>query len=190
MPGETNLDLIGNLTSDIELTFTPAGVAVAHFTVASTPRFLDHTTNQWRDGDPLFLRCNLWRDAAENAAESLSRGARVLVAGRLKQRSYETREGDKRTVYEVEVDELGPSLRFARAHVTRTTGQTGSGPRGGGFAQRDSTTSTPRSSTETATASGAADPWVSDATNRGDGRESWESPVLAGAGAGFDEPPF
>lgn len=190
MPGETNLDLIGNLTSDIELTFTPAGVAVAHFTVASTPRFFDRSTNQWRDGDPLFLRCNLWRDAAENAAESLSRGARVLVAGRLKQRSYETREGDKRTVYEVEVDELGPSLRFARAHVTRTTGKTGSGPRGSGFGQRDSTTPATRANTETDTASEAADPRDGTATDRSDGRESWETPVLAGAGAGFGEPPY
>ncbi|MGF0320584.1 single-stranded DNA-binding protein [Nocardia fluminea] len=181
---------ISNLSSEVELTFTPSGVAVAHFTVASTPRYFDRTSNQWRDGDPLFLRCNLWRDAAENAAESLVKGARVLVWGRLKQRSYETRDGDKRTVYELEVDELGPSLRFARAKVTRTTGETGNGPRSGGFGQRDSTTSTTRSSTETAMASGAADPWASDSTTRSDGRESWETPVLAGAGAGFGEPPF
>ncbi|MFC9871748.1 single-stranded DNA-binding protein [Nocardia salmonicida] len=190
MPGEPTLPLIGNLSSEVELTFTPSGVAVAHFTVASTPRYFDRTTNQWRDGEPLFLRCNLWRDAAENAAESLVKGARVLVIGRLKQRSYETRDGDKRTVYELEVDELGPSLRFARAKVTRTTGQTGSGPRGGGFGQGDSTTSTTRSSTETATVSGPADPWASDATNRSDGRGSWETPVLAGAGAGFGDLPF
>ncbi|MFI6220100.1 single-stranded DNA-binding protein [Nocardia salmonicida] len=188
MPGEPTLPLVGNLSSDIELTFTPAGVAVAHFTVASTPRFFDRTTNQWRDGDPLFLRCNLWRDAAENAAESLVKGARVLVMGRLKQRSYETRDGDKRTVYELEVDELGPSLRFARAKVTRTTGQNGNGPRGGGFGQRDATTPTTRANT--AAMGEGADRCASDATDRGDGRESWETPVLAGAGAGFGEAPF
>ncbi|PKV81070.1 single-stranded DNA-binding protein [Nocardia fluminea] len=188
MPGEPTLPLVGNLSSDIELTFTPAGVAVAHFTVASTPRYFDRNTNQWRDGEALFLRCNLWRDAAENAAESLVKGARVLVMGRLKQRSYETRDGDKRTVYELEVDELGPSLRFARAQVTRTAGQTGSGPRGSGFSQRDTTTPTTRANT--AAVSQVADQWASDATDRGDERGSWETPVLAGAGAGFGEPPF
>ncbi|MFF2396346.1 single-stranded DNA-binding protein [Nocardia sp. NPDC058114] len=186
MPGEPVLPLVGNLASEIELTFTPAGVAVAHFTVASTPRVFDRNTNQWRDGDPLFLRCNIWREAAENAAESLSRGARILVMGRLKQRSYETRDGDKRTVYEIEVDELGPSLRFARAQVTRTTGRTG----GGGFGQRDTTTPTTPTSTETTTVSGSAAPRAGDATDRDDRRESWETPVLAGAGAGFGEPPF
>lgn len=191
MSGEPTLPLVGNLSSDIELTFTPSGVAVAHFTVASTPRYFDRTTNQWRDGEPLFLRCNLWRDAAENAAESLSKGARVLVMGKLKQRSYETRDGDKRTVYELEVDELGPSLRFARAQVTRTTGQAGSGTRGSGFSQRDTTTPTTRTNTDTAMASVSADTWAAnDATGRGDERNSWETPVLAGAGAGFGEPPF
>ncbi|MEU4648609.1 single-stranded DNA-binding protein [Nocardia fluminea] len=186
MPSEPTLPLVGNLSSEIELTFTPSGVAVAHFTVASTPRVFDRNTGQWRDGDPLFLRCNIWREAAENAAESLSRGARVLVMGRLKQRSYETRDGDKRTIYELEVDELGPSLRFARAQVTRTTGRTG----GGGFGQRDATVPTTHTSSETPTASGPSAPWAGDATDRGDGRESWETPVLAGAGAGFGEPPF
>ncbi|MEU4711681.1 single-stranded DNA-binding protein [Nocardia salmonicida] len=190
MPGEPTLPLVGNLSSEIELTFTPSGVAVAHFTVASTPRYFDRNTNQWLDGEALFLRCNLWRDAAENAAESLVKGARVLVMGRLKQRSYETREGDKRTVYELEVYELGPSLRFARAQVTRTTGQTGSGPRGSGFSQRDTTTPTTFTNTETATTSGSAEMCASDASDRGDGRESWETPVLAGASAGFGEPPF
>ncbi|MGS2811498.1 single-stranded DNA-binding protein [Nocardia sp. MW-W600-9] len=121
---------------------------------------------------------------------TLVKGARVLVMGRLKQRSYETREGDKRTVYELEVDELGPSLRFARAQVTRTTGQTDSGTRGSGFSQRDTTTPTTRTNTETAAASGPADLGASHTTDRGDGRESWETPVLAGAGAGFGEPPF
>src|SRR5258705_12581657 len=109
--GDTTISLIGNLTDDPELRYTPNGAAVANFTVASTPRFMDKTTNEWKDGDTLFLRCNIWRQAAENVAESLTRGARVIVSGRLKQRSYETKEGEKRTVYEVEVDEIGPSIK-------------------------------------------------------------------------------
>lgn len=187
MPGEPTLPLVGNLASDIELTFTPAGVAVAHFTVASTPRVFDRTTGQWRDGDPLFLRCNLWREPAENAAESLARGARILVMGRLKQRSYETRDGDKRTVYEVEVDELGPSLRFATAKVTRTS-RTGSS--GGGFAQPDTATRTARANNTPAPASSGSDSWPGDTEVPAGGGEPWETPVLAGAGAGFGEPPF
>ncbi|MGW5315491.1 single-stranded DNA-binding protein [Nocardia thailandica] len=179
MPGETTLPLIGNLASDVELTFTPSGVAVAHFTVASTPRVFDRTTNQWRDGDPLFLRCNLWREAAEHAAASLTKGTRILVIGRLKQRNYETRDGDKRTVYELEVDELGPSLRFARAQVTRT------GRAGSGFTASAATTRTDSSPTP---ASHTADSRANDANRPASGREPWETPVLAGAGAGFGEP--
>jgi len=119
MAGETTITVIGNLTADPDLRFTPSGPAVANFTVASTPRvFRD---GEWRDGDALFMRCNLWRQAAENATESLSRGMRVIVSGRLRQRSYETREGDKRTVVELEVDEIGPSLRFATAKVAKVT---------------------------------------------------------------------
>ena len=121
--GDTNITIIGNLTSDPELRFTPNGAAVAKFTVASTPRYLDKATNEWKDGDSLFLTCNVWRQAAENVAESLTRGMRVIVTGRLKQRSYETKEGEKRTVYEVEVDEVGPSLRNATAKVTKTSGK-------------------------------------------------------------------
>jgi single-strand DNA-binding protein len=113
MAGETIITIIGNLTADPELRFTPAGAAVANFTVASTPRIFDRQANEWKDGDALFMRCNIWRDAAENVAESLTRGSRVLVSGKLKQRSYETREGEKRTVMELEVDEIGPSLKFA-----------------------------------------------------------------------------
>ena len=113
--------MIGNLVSDPELRFTPSGAAVAKFTVASTPRYLDKNTNEWKDGDSLFLQCQIWRQAAENVAESLTRGMRVIVSGRLKQRSYETKEGEKRTVFEVEVDEVGPSLRNATAKVTKTT---------------------------------------------------------------------
>ena len=121
--GDTNITIMGNLVNDPELRFTPNGAAVAKFTVASTPRYLDKATNEWKDGDSLFLVCNVWRQAAENVAESLQRGTRVIVTGRLKQRSYETKEGEKRTVYEVEVDEVGPSLRNATAKVTKASGK-------------------------------------------------------------------
>ena len=130
MAGETVITVIGNLTADPELRFTPAGAAVANFTVASTPRIFDRQSNEWKDGDTLFLRCSIWREAAENVAESLTKGTRVIVSGRLVQRSYETREGEKRTVVELQVDEVGPSLRYASAKVTRA-GRTGGG--GGGF---------------------------------------------------------
>src|SRR3954470_79008 len=132
MAGETTITVVGNLTDDPELRFTPSGAAVANFTVASTPRFLDKQTNEWKDGDPLFLRCSVWRQAAENVAESLTRGGRVIVTGRLKQRSYETKEGEKRTVYEVEVDEIGPSLRYATAKVNKVQRGGGGGFSGGG----------------------------------------------------------
>ncbi|MGW4369169.1 single-stranded DNA-binding protein [Nocardia takedensis] len=130
--GDTVLTVIGNLTADPELRFTPAGVAVTNFTVASTPRFFDRNANEWRDGEALFLRCGIWREAAENVAESLTRGARVIVSGRLRQRSYETREGEKRTVVELEVDEVGASLKFATAKVNRVPRTTTSGGGGGG----------------------------------------------------------
>ena len=128
--GDTNLTIVGNLTADPELRFTPSGAAVANFTVASTPRIMDRQTNEWKDGDPLFMRCSIWREAAENVAESLTRGSRVIVTGRLKQRSYETREGEKRTVVELEVDEIGPSLKYATAKVNKASR---SGGGGGGF---------------------------------------------------------
>ncbi|MEN3533825.1 single-stranded DNA-binding protein [Microbispora sp. ZYX-F-249] len=129
--GDTQITIVGNLVDDPELRFTPTGQAVARFRIASTPRFLDRQTNEWKDGEGLFLTCNVWRQAAENVAESLQRGMRVIVQGRLRQRSYETKEGEKRTVYEVEVDEVGPSLRNATAKVNKTTRQGGGG--GGGF---------------------------------------------------------
>jgi single-strand DNA-binding protein len=129
MAGDTVITVIGNITGDPELRFTPSGAAVANFTVASTPRAFDRQSNEWKDGETLFMRCSVWRDAAENVAESLGRGTRVIVSGRLKSRSYETKEGEKRTVIEMEVDEVGPSLRYASAKVTKT--QRGSG--GGGF---------------------------------------------------------
>ena len=127
MAGETTITVIGNLTADPELRFTPNGAAVANFTVASTPRTFDRQTNEWKDGDAMFLNCSVWRQYAENVAESLSKGTRVIVSGRLKARSYETREGEKRTVFEIDVDEVGPALRYATAKVTRTQGGGGGG---------------------------------------------------------------
>jgi single-strand DNA-binding protein len=170
--GDTQITLVGNLVDDPQLRYTPTGQAVANFRVASTPRFLDKTTNEWKDGDSLFLSCNVWRQAAENVAESLQRGMRVIVSGRLRQRSYETKEGEKRTVYEVEVDEVGPSLRNASAKVTKSSRSTGggfgggpSGPSGGGG----------QSGYGGGGGRPADDPWASD----------------AGGGDGYsDEPPF
>ena len=191
--GDTQITIAGNLVDDPELRFTPAGQPVARFRVASTPRFLDKGTNEWKDGDSLFLTCNVWRQAAENVAESLQRGMRVIVSGRLRQRSYETKEGEKRTVYEVEVDDVGPSLRNASAKVNRVA-RSGSGDGGysggGGGGQRGSGGSGGRSSGGQGGAGqggagqsgagqgggyggGEADPWASD------------------AGGGYsDEPPF
>ena len=132
MAGETIITVVGNLTADPELRFTPSGAPVANFTVASTPRTFDRNSGEWKDGDAMFLNCAVWRQAAENVAETLTKGMRVIVQGRLKSRSYETREGEKRTVFEIEVDEIGPSLRYASAKVTRTTGGGGGGYSGGG----------------------------------------------------------
>ena len=130
MAGETIITVVGNLTADPELRFTPSGAPVANFTVASTPRTFDRHSGEWKDGDAMFLNCAVWRQPAENVAESLSKGMRVIVQGRLRSRSYETREGEKRTVFEVEVEEIGPSLRYATAKVTRTS--SGGGNYGGG----------------------------------------------------------
>jgi single-strand DNA-binding protein len=132
MAGETVITIIGNLTNDPELRFTPSGAAVANFTVASTPRTFDRQSNEWKDGETLFMRCSVWREAAENVAESLTRGSRVIVTGRLKSRTYDTREGEKRTVVELEVDELGPSLRYATAKINKTQRAGGGGGGGGG----------------------------------------------------------
>jgi single-strand DNA-binding protein len=164
MAGETVITVVGNLTADPELRFTPSGAAVASFTVASTPRNFDRQTNEWKDGEALFLRCSIWRQAAENVAESLQRGMRVVVTGRLKQRSFETREGEKRTVIELDVDEVGPSLRYATAKVNRT--QRGSSG-GGGFGAESSGGGAP-----------ADDPWASS------------GPAAASSGGYSDEPPF
>jgi single-strand DNA-binding protein len=129
MAGETTLTVVGNLTADPELRFTPSGAAVSNFTIASTPRTFDRDTNEWKDGEALFLRCNIWRAPAEHVAESLTRGMRVIVTGRLKQRSYDTKEGEKRTVIELEVDEIGPSLKFATATVQRAGREGQSAPK-------------------------------------------------------------
>ena len=138
MANDTQITLVGNLTADPDLRFTPSGAAVANFTVASTPRAFDKQANEWRDGDPLFLNCSVWRQAAENVAESLVKGMSVIVVGRLKQRSYETKEGEKRTVFEVDVEEVGPSLRWATVKVTRTgKGDGAQGRRTDSTRQRD-----------------------------------------------------
>ena len=177
MAGDTTITVVGNLTADPELRFTPSGAAVANFTVASTPRIYDRQSSEWKDGEALFLRCNIWREAAENVAESLTRGSRVIVTGRLKQRSFETREGEKRTVFEVEVDEIGPSLRYATAKVNKASrsgggggGFGGGGGGGGGGASRPAAAAQPSSGP-------AEDPWGS-------------APASGSFGGGDEEPPF
>jgi single-strand DNA-binding protein len=173
--GDVTITVVGNLTDDPELRFTPSGAAVAKFRVASTPRFLDRQTNEWKDGEPLFLSCNVWRQAAENAAESLQRGARVIVTGRLRQRSYETREGEKRTVMELEVDEVGPSLRYATAKVQKMSRSSGGGFGSGGG------TSGGGGSFE--------DPWASAAPASGSSGPTNPS-GSSGSGNFDEEPPF
>ena len=188
MAGETLITVVGNLTDDPELRFTPSGAAVANFTVASTPRTFDKNSNEWVDQEAMFLRCSIWRQAAENVAESLQRGMRVVVQGRLKARTYETREGEKRTVFEIEVDEIGPSLKFATAKVNRTSRQGGGGGYSGGGANQGGGggQSTP-----------ADDPWATPAPAAGGGsagggagggapvNDPWGAP-----GVSNDEPPF
>ena len=166
MAGDTTITVVGNLTADPELRFTPSGAAVANFTVASTPRIYDRQSGEWKDGEALFLRCNIWREAAENVAESLTRGSRVIVTGRLKQRSFETREGEKRTVVEVEVDEIGPSLRYATAKVNKVSRGNSSGGFGSGSRQSGGQA-----------AATTDDPWGS-------------APASGSFGGSDDEPPF
>ena len=192
MAGETVITVVGNLTNDPELRFTPSGAAVASFRIASTPRTLDRESGQWKDGEPLFLACSVWRQYAENVAESLTKGMQVIVQGRLKQRSYETREGEKRTVMELDVDEVGPCLKFATAKVTRSgRGSSGGGggynsgggggdwgnnsaPSGGGSVQRSGGQQSGGQQSQ------QEDPW---ATNSGGSGGGW--------GGGYsDEPPF
>ncbi len=168
MAGETIITVVGNLTADPDLRFTPSGAQVANFTVASTPRTFDRASGEWKDGDSMFLNCAVWRQAAENVAESLTKGMRVIVQGRLKSRSYETREGEKRTVFEIDVEEVGPSLKYASAKVSRNSGggggYSGGGSSGGGAGQ-------------------ANDPWASDNRPPSQGSDPW-------AQAQSDEPPF
>ncbi|MER7363463.1 single-stranded DNA-binding protein [Nonomuraea wenchangensis] len=165
--GDTVITVVGNLVDDPELRFTPTGQAVARFRIASTPRFMDRETSEWKDGQALFLTANVWRQAAENAAESLTRGMRVIVQGRLKQRSYETAEGDKRTVYEIEVDEIGPSLRYATAKVLRVRSSR-------------NTTAPPRSQ----------DPWDEAPFDGQQAAPPATQPEAALAGTGTDRPDF
>jgi len=189
MAGETPITVVGNLTADPELRFTPSGAAVANFTVASTPRTFDKQTNDWKDGEALFLNCSVWRQAAENAAESLTRGMRVIVSGRLKARSYETREGEKRTVFEIDVDEVGPSMKYATAKVTKTSRSGGGQGYGSGAA------------------ASSDDPWASSQGTGGQGGGSWggnqgsqsggqssggqgDPWATSGAGGHSEEPPF
>jgi single-strand DNA-binding protein len=169
--GDTQITVVGNLVDDPELRFTPAGQPVARFRVASTPRFRDNATGEWKDGDSLFLTCNVWRQAAENVAESLQRGMRVIVSGRLRQRQYETKEGEKRTVYEVEVDDVGPSLRNASAKVNRAQ-RSGSGF-GGGQGQ-----------------GGGLSAGSGQGSSGGGGRAADSDPWASDAGGYSDEPPF
>ncbi len=171
MAGETTITVVGNLTADPELRFTQSGAAVASFTVASTPRTFDKQSGEWKDGEALFLRCNVWRQVAENVAESLTRGSRVLVSGRLRQRSFETKEGEKRTVVELEVDEIGPSLRYATAKVNKVSRGDGGG--GGGFGGGGGQ----QSRGGGGGGAPADDPWGS-------------APPAGSAGGFADEPPF
>ncbi|MGH3245841.1 MAG: single-stranded DNA-binding protein [Trebonia sp.] len=172
--GDTPITVVGNLVADPELRFTSSGQPVATFRIASTPRLRDAASGEWKDGDSLFLTCNVWRQAAENVAESLQRGMRVIVTGRLRQRNYETKEGEKRTVYEVEADDVGPSLRNASAKVNRASRGSGEGGFSGGNRSGGGGN---QGSSGGGSSSRSEDPWASDAG--------------AGAGAGYsDEPPF
>ena len=197
MAGETVITVVGNLVDDPELRFTPSGAAVANFRIASTPRTFDRQTNEWKDGDALFLSCSVWRQAAENVAESLQKGMRVVIQGRLKQRSYETREGEKRTVVELEVDEVGPSLAFATAKVARASrsggggggysGGGGGGQQSGGFSGGGGGQGGQGGQSRPQQSGG--DPWATPAPSQGGGgapaNDPWGAP-----GVGSEEPPF
>ncbi|RJK94170.1 single-stranded DNA-binding protein [Vallicoccus soli] len=188
MAGETVITVVGNLTDDPELRFTPSGAAVANFTIASTPRTFDRQSNEWKDGDALFLRCSIWRQAAENVAETLQRGMRVVAQGRLRQRSFETKEGERRTVVELEVDEIGPSLRYATAKVQKTSrggggGGFGGGGQGGGYGG-GSGGGQGGGWGGSGGPSGADDPWSTPPSGGGgQGGGGW-------GGSAGDEPPF
>ncbi|MEV7414381.1 single-stranded DNA-binding protein [Streptomyces sp. NPDC089919] len=201
MAGETVITVVGNLVDDPELRFTPSGAAVAKFRVASTPRTFDRQTNEWKDGESLFLTCSVWRQAAENVAESLQRGMRVLVQGRLKQRSYEDRDGVKRTVYELDVEEVGPSLRNATAKVTKTAGRGGQGGYGGGGGGQQggggggNWGGAPGGGGQQGGGAPSDDPWASSAPAGGQqggngGGGGWGGSSGGNGGGYSDEPPF
>ncbi|MCY0942696.1 single-stranded DNA-binding protein [Streptomyces antarcticus] len=200
MAGETVITVVGNLVDDPELRFTPSGAAVAKFRVASTPRTFDKQTNEWKDGESLFLTCSVWRQAAENVAESLQRGMRVVVQGRLKQRSYEDREGVKRTVYELDVEEVGPSLKNATAKVTKTAGRGGQGGYGGGGQQQGggggNWGGAPSGGAPQGGGAPSDDPWASSAPAGGQQSQGGSSGggwggSSGGTGGGYsEEPPF
>ncbi|UQA94258.1 single-stranded DNA-binding protein [Streptomyces halobius] len=191
MAGETVITVVGNLVDDPELRFTPSGAAVAKFRVASTPRTFDRQTNEWKDGESLFLTCSVWRQAAENVAESLTRGTRVVVQGRLKQRSYEDREGVKRTVYELDVDEVGASLRNATAKITKTSGRGGQGGGfGGGQQGGGGWGGGPGGGQQGGGGAPADDPWATNAP-AGGGQQGGGGGWGGSSGGGYsDEPPF
>jgi single-strand DNA-binding protein len=186
MAGETPITVVGNLTADPELRFTPSGAAVANFTVASTPRTFDRQTNEWKDGEALFLGCSVWRQAAENAAESLTKGMRVVVTGRLKARSYETRDGEKRTVFEIDVDEVGPSLKYATAKVTKTSrsGQ------GGGFSGNDPWANQGQGGQQGGTWGGNQGQPAQPAGQPAPGPSQGTDPWATGTGGSTEDPPF
>ena len=185
MAGDTVITVIGNITGDPELRFTPSGAAVANFTVASTPRQFDRQSNEWKDGETLFMRCSIWRDAAENVAESLQRGMRVIASGRLKSRSYETKEGEKRTVIEMEVDEVGPSLRYATAKVNKTQRGGGGGFGGGGQGGYSG-------GGQGGYSGGGDDPWATGGPSAGSqaGQPAGQANDPWAGGGSNDEPPF
>ncbi|MER0106967.1 single-stranded DNA-binding protein [Corynebacterium sp. KPL2895] len=181
--GDTNITVVGNIVADPELRFTPAGAAVANFRVASTPRRYNSQTNQWEDGEAMFLTCNVWRQAAENVAETLSKGMRIIVTGRLKQRSFQTREGENRTVFEIDVDEVGPSLRYATAQVNRNSREGGGNFGGGGQQQR--------SNNNNQGGFGGQQQQQSQQQNQAPAEDPWNSAPPAGGFGGADsEPPF
>ena len=197
MAGETVITVVGNLVADPELRFTPSGAAVANFRIASTPRTFDRQTNEWKDGEALFLSCSAWRDMAENVAESLQRGARVVVQGRLKSRSYETKEGEKRTVMELDVDEIGPSLKYASAKVTKTSrgggggggfSGGGQGGQGGGYGGGQ-----PQGGFSGGGQQGGrpdSDPWAQQGPSGGGGGGGQQGNSGWGSAPSYDEPPF
>jgi len=199
MAGETVITVIGNLVADPELRFTPSGAAVANFRIASTPRTFDRQTNEWKDGEALFLTCSAWRDMAENVAESLTRGSRVIVSGRLKSRSYETKEGEKRTVMELDVDEIGPSLRYATAKVAKTSRGGGggggfSGGGGGGYSGGGQQGAGNAGGWGGGGGQGGsrpdADPWAQGPSGGGGGGQQGGGNAGWGQAPSYDEPPF